>query len=81
MIALNVINPAVWAGSQWLGLQRGAAFLWSRAGLMRRLGMRACKVAEGHLAASLLIADIQQEGKYEYKVDQTGICVRFNRFK
>jgi len=38
----------------WLGFQMGAASLWLRAGLMPRPRMRACKVAEGHLAASLL---------------------------
>ena len=46
----------MWAGNQWLGFQRGAALLWSRAGLMPRPRLRARKVAEGHLAASLLLS-------------------------
>ncbi|MBU1208505.1 MAG: hypothetical protein KKH04_16515, partial [Proteobacteria bacterium] len=46
--------PQLAAGNQWLGFQRGAASLWSRAGSMPRPRMRACKVAVGHLAASLL---------------------------
>ena len=33
---LNFVNPALWAGNQWLGFQRGAASLWSRAGLKPR---------------------------------------------
>ena len=33
---LNLIKPCLWAGKQWLGFQRGAATLWSRAGLKPR---------------------------------------------
>ena len=47
---MNFVNPALWAGNQWLGFQRGAASLWSRAGSMPRPRMRACKMAAGHLA-------------------------------
>jgi len=54
-IILVKYTPQLAAGNQWLGFQRGAAPLWSKAGLMPRLRIRACKVAEGHLAASLLL--------------------------
>ena len=34
-------------GNLWLGFQKGAATLWSRAGSMPRPRMRACEAAEG----------------------------------
>src|SRR4030042_4986208 len=33
IILLNFVNPALWAGNQWLGFQRGAASLWARGGV------------------------------------------------